>query len=259
MNMANILGKLPYEIRIAILRQAPVDFLIKWIAKSEPRFSVNLLSSLQDRIIVQAEDLKVLRKRIVEAICIAVSESPPKTLHQIPRRLFLMKVSNNEFSLLILREILGRVYSGGHWGAIRRIIWDVHQFCDALSEKAIDVGFNLITTNYREIPNWELLCIAGIVELSRPGTTEALWSKVSPTKQNFLKYSREQKRDRWQIFLAAIGFASQCAVRECDISQEILRSVVSLYDSTNPPFVTEASQKLMKALVERVGIEAQVT
>jgi hypothetical protein len=207
-NAANILAKLPPYARIELLRNAPVGSLTSWIASSDPRNSVNLLTSVSPPVIAAAPDLAQLRDEIVSAIADSVKQAPLSSLQQLPLRLRRLKATDAERGAVILREVLARTVGTNAWQDVRRILWDTYSFCPDLETEAIGVAKSILLSRHTgDIPAWERLCIVGMLEVCSSGPSQSSPGFTADDFNNIFAKSQD-KIDRWQLFLAVAGLAS---------------------------------------------------
>lgn len=261
LNMANILGKMPLQLRVIILRQVPVGTLVGWVHNSHPLDSVNLLASLDDRVISLGPDLVPLRDQMLQAIRSRIPRVPVTEIHQLPLRLHRLKISNQKVGADLLRETLRTVRQalrqGADWSAIQRTLWDTYQFCDELAEDALEIAWQTVSAERPSPPFWNLLCLAGVVELAHPGRCNALWSKLDLREEKFLE-DVAKKVDRWQRFLGALAFAGAMRERGSDFPNEALRTLRPLLRETERA-TTRASAKLLEEVRKILDVSPEAT
>lgn len=251
-NAANILGKLPPYARIDLLRDAPLSSLTAWIASSDPRNSVNILTSVSPAMITASPDLVHVRDEIVRAIAESVKAAPLSSLQQLPLRLRRLKATDAERGAVILREVLARTEGTDAWQDARRILWDTYSFCPSLQREAIRVAKNILSQRACDIPAWERLCIVGMLQVD---SAESSQSPGVFTADDFTSiFARSQDNiDRWQLFLAIAGLASLTeAGSQLRPPAEFLDRVEGLLGDTEEAGGEAAIQVLAKA---RAAIE----
>jgi hypothetical protein len=257
---------MPLDVRIRLLRKAPASQLVRWVTRSEPRNSVNLLRSLTDQVLTQANHpadeaaFKTLREEVTQAMVGAVSRCKPPDLHQIPLRLKQLKLSEDPRAIQIVRAILDRTSEENPEGnATRRILWDAYQYFADLAVVAVEQAKQVLRFD-RLVPWWDQLCIAGMVELAEPEGSRCVWSRIniSERSRDVSSYVTNRDLDRWQRFLGVVGYA--CAARNSgtEIAEEILRGARDLLAKTTRSD-TDASQKLLTEVRRICGRESAIS
>lgn len=249
LNAANILGKMPPQLRVSILEQAPLARLLQWVRGSDPRDSVNLLSSLDEHIISLAPHLTALRDQVVQEICGRVHSASCSQLHELPLRLHRLDVAHEEIGAKVLCEVLNAVRTGAKsdpdWNAIRRILWDTYIFCDRLGRDTVRLAQDLITRKGPSIPQWNRLCFIGLLEIAAQGTCSI---PEICNEDDFLQRISDNESDRWQRFLAALGFS--CIARRWGLTlpARAIPVLRELHADTEEPEIPAS-----KRLLEEVG------
>lgn len=216
-NAANILDKMPPTVRVSILADARVAHLVNWVSDSDPLDSVNLLAAIDDQVISLDPHLVYLRDQIVQEICVRIRGIRCSQLHALPLRLHRLNMANRETGLQILSEVLDVTRMGAEsdtdWDAIRRILWDTYVFYDQLRAEALRLVQGLVTSKWLTIPQWTRLCFVGMLEVA--GGEAPSVAKISD-EDDFLRKLSNGNIDRWQRFLAALGFS--CVARRLGLT-----------------------------------------
>jgi hypothetical protein len=247
-NMANILQPLPPSAKIAVLDAAPVASLTEWVRDSPPRDSVNLISSLNDRLIARAKRLQPLRETLLKALVSAVRSQTPNALHEIPLRLKRFGLQADSVGIGVVREVLSvassRTHDADEWDSVRRIIWDVYAFYEALRNDAARAAAQILDRPGDGVPLWPRLCLLAIVDLECIDVRPMAADKLDQTE--FLAGFASDKRDRWQQFAAAVGFARECEQASLRFPADAIPSLAALHSST------EAAQGPSLRLLQRI-------
>lgn len=249
LNMANILGTLPYEVRASLLQQPAAAVLPSWVGRSEPRNAVNLLRSLNDRIVALRPALDSLRQATISQLLAQVRVTRPSGLHELPLRFERFNMVSDTSAMTVLREVLGvarlHPHSAPEWPHVRRIVWDCYALFAGLRRDALDSALELFRSG--DAPHWVMYCLCGLLDLEPDATVS--YGAVALAQDAFLPAVADPKVDRWQRFLASLGYWRVCqakGLRFPDAAKAILKP---LRDQTRPA-PQEPSQRLLAAIDE---------
>jgi hypothetical protein len=243
-NAANILAKLPPYIRAELLKQAPRETLLSWIASSDPLDSANLLSSLGPLITSGDAGLEELCDRAVDAIAASVATAPVASLSALPLRLRRVKATDAVRSHKILTAALSRVGSLGNSAATRRVVWDTYSFFPELEGAAIEAGRAALENASPEVELWDRICLTGMLVVAGAPLPAA---RPEAVEDGCLELVSNPSIDRWQRFLHLVGFVEvvrpgllwRVSSQTCDDLQRLLS------ETTNTD--NQASTRLLEA------------
>jgi hypothetical protein len=234
LNMANILGTLPYEIRASLLQQPAAAVLPPWVARSEPRNAVNLLRSLNDRIVTLNPTLGDLRDAIVKQLVTQVRVTRPSGLHELPLRFERFNMVSDTSAIAVLREVLGVALRHPHleseWPYVRRLVWDCYALFDGLHAEAFDTALELFRS--AEAPHWVMYCLSGLLDLE--ACAGVSYDHVVLGQDAFLASVADSKVDRWQRFLASVGYWRVCRAKGVSFPDVAKATLKPLRDETRP-------------------------
>jgi hypothetical protein len=234
LNMANILAHLPYELRILILGRAPADRISAWVASSEPRNSMNLLASMRDEIVRAAPHLQPLREVTVQTLRRRIRQTPPEQLDEIPLRLTRFKLNNDSTGVEVLAEVLEAatvaVAGSPDWRAVQRILWDSYAFYPVFETEAVARAARILADHGPRIPFWSRLCLAGLVDLGHQ--PRGAFERHEVDEAAFLRNVTDPGLDRWQRFLACLGYWHECTSHDMRFPSEALAELARLHRET---------------------------
>jgi hypothetical protein len=252
LNFANILANLPYQLRIAILERADVDQLCEWISESEPSKSVNLLASVNDRILQRAPQLTHLRNEILEKLLHKIKNSSPIELSTIPLRLTRFKLNNDSAGIKVIEEVLDvAAQSFEAWGHIQRILWDSYAFFPKSEINAAKKAAHILATCTTEVPFWNRLCLVGMTDLAAMPC--ATFGANEIDRDTFLKNAVNPAVSRYDRFLASLAYWRECQTHNLSFPVELAVPLQQLYSETE---VTREgpSAKLLESIEELLRI-----
>lgn len=234
LNFANILGHLPYELRILILERTDVNRLAQWVADSEPRNSVNLLASINDRIIRQAPHINSLRQAVVRELRSRVKGTPAEGLHEIPLRLTRFKLNNDSAGVEVVTEILdvatAAAGSAADWTSVERILWDSYAFFPSLEAKAAAGSVGVLVDYGTELPLWTRLCLAALADLAGQPYPRFLRDELDHTA--LLKNATNPAINRWELFLGSLTYWRECKIHNLRFPPEVIAVLRQLQSET---------------------------
>lgn len=263
-NMANILGTMPVQVRIAILDRAPSDHLIFWVEASAPRDSVNLLRSLNDRAVKSASHLVPLKERVASALRRTIRASSPSELHEIPLRLKRFKIEEQPIAVATLREVLEVALKPpkeeSEWDSIRRIVWDVYAFYPELASEALAGATEILARTSERVPFWTQLCLAGLLDVA--GVQRQGLSQEQFDENEFLSRLNNRSVDRWQCFAAAVAYDIECRRNSVEFPVAAVKMLASRYSETKRPEggsgrLYDAVADVLKTHADRAKIRTQ--
>jgi hypothetical protein len=211
LNAANILLEMPPWFKRDALRSIGHGELLEWIEASRPLDSLNLLGSFRSRVIRNDPNLIALKDDSVAAIGSRILELTARDLAKVPRRLHeQLKVSGEDIGIGLLKQILQTVEPTTDPIAVRRILWDTHIYCVALTAKTVELALKLLEVESFRQDYWSALCLAGMVELTGKGTAQMALEKLVLDKTEILRIPQnveDKKITRWECFLVVLGYA----------------------------------------------------
>ncbi len=212
LNMANILGALPSDVRAAVLREAPEGLLPSWIRRSEPRNAVNIVRSLNNDTVQHHPDLAALQLGVLDALISNVQVSAPSELHECPLRIARFGMACNETAVALLRAVLAVASKTpsvpGEWIHVRRIAWDCYVLIEPLKRDAIDLASSLLMRQCADMPPWVAYTLGAIVDLEGEHVS---WATITHADDSYLLlHLLDPELDRWQRFAGALAYARVC-------------------------------------------------
>lgn len=248
LNPANILGRLPARTRGVILLQAPEEELVAWVDQSDPMDSVNLLGSLNNRVLSRTPQLTRLRDRVLGAIHARIGSSSSAPLHQLPLRLHRLKLDSDPSVVPLVEKAIDAFRPEFDWSGSRRLLWDSMQYFPSLAAKALDVALRLTTC--AGLPPWDRCCLVGMLQLARPNDTAEL-SATLPSDPGVFEATAAAGVDRWQLLLGGLALSKAANQRGLHLSETVaarLRGIVATTPDADTPLSLELLTAVKKAM-----------